>query len=211
MPAQQPVPGTARVTVTGTASGIPIVNVFHVRKTGGATTPFSDAALDAIATLVGTAWDNRFAPMLNTVYTGGSTNSVDLGSDISHVGFRANTGNGIASGPHVPQSLCCCISWKIVRHYRGGHPRTYLGPLGDSAIQNNTSLAAGTVTLFGTAANNFRTDINTSSPDGTSIELAAVHRWRNKVQLTPPQTSPILSASVDNRLDTQRRRLGPDR
>jgi hypothetical protein len=211
MPAQLPVPGVARVTVTGTASGIPVVNVFHVRKTGGAVTPYTDAALDAIANLVGASWDSRIASFLNVAYTAGSTQSVDLGSDISHVGFRANTGNGISSGPHVPQSLCCCVSWKIARHYRGGHPRTYLGPLGDSAIQNNTSLSAGTVTTMGTAASNFRSDINSSSPDGTAIELCAVHRWRNSVKLTPPQTSPILSVSVDNRLDTQRRRLGPDR
>lgn len=211
MVAQLPVPGVARVTVQGTASGIPIVNVFHVRKTGGAVTPFSDAALDAIANLVGAAWDSRIAPTLNTAYVPGSTQSVDLGTDISHVGFRANTSIGIASGPHVPQSLCCVISWKIVRHYRGGHPRTYIGPLGDSAISNNTTLSAGTVSSLGTAAANFRSDINSSSPDGTAIEMCAVHRWRNLAKLTPPQTSQIVGVAVDNRLDTQRRRLGPDR
>ena len=211
MVAQQPVPNVAKVAVTGFASGIPIVNVFHVERTAGGTGVWSDAALDAIANAVGSAFDSNIAPTLNTVYQPGNTTAIDLGNPVSHIASRVNTSIGIGSGAHVPQSMCACVSWKINRHYRGGHPRSYFGPISDSAIQNNTSLSAAFTTTIGTGAAALRTAINTASPDGYTVRMVAVHRWRDKALLVPPQVSPILTVAVDNRLDTQRRRLGPDR
>lgn len=211
MVAQLPVPGVARVTVKGTAGGIPIQNVFHVQKTSTPGVPFTDAMLDAIATQMGTTWDNYVAGSLNTSYVAGSTEAIDLGQDISHVGNRPNTGNGISSGSHVPQSACCVISWKITRHYKGGHPRTYIGPLGDNAITSQTSLAPGFLVTLGVAALHIHDDTNGSSPGGATVRLAVVHRYRDGAKLDPPQVSPIVGWAFDTRIDSQRRRLGPDR
>lgn len=208
MPALKPVPAVARVTVQGTANSQPIVNVFHLKWTGG---NIPAGSILYMAQLVATQFQNQFLPWLNTVYTAGSCRAVDLSLAAGEEATVPMTGTGIGSGGHVPQSAACCITWKIMRHYRGGHPRTYLGPISDSAIQNNTTLAAGFLASILPGATSFRNGINAGTTGGETIKLVCVHRYADGVELLVPQTSDIIGESVDNRIDSMRRRLGRDR
>ena len=208
MPALKPVPATARVTVRGTSQGQAIVNVFHVRWTGGNMTT---ADVTYMANLVATNFGSKFRPLLNANWSGDSVRAVDLSLATGAEATVALPGQGALTGIRVPQSAACCVTWRILKHYRGGHPRTYLGPLGDSAMENSTSLEATFLTSANTAANGFLNAINAGTTGGQTMKLVAVHRWSGGVEIIVPQTSDILSATVDSRIDTMRRRLGRDR
>ena len=208
MPAQAAVPGVARCAVRGTASGAAIVNVFHVKWSGGA---MSTADVTYIANLVKTAYETNIAPRLNGTWSGDSVRAVDL---IGLFGAEATVplaGTPGSSSLNVPQSACACITWKIARHYRGGHPRTYVGPLHTSHIESPTSLASTYMASLLTSARAFRTAINTGTTAGNTMRLVSVHRTLNGVQLSVPDVVDIDDAAVDSRIDSQRRRLGPDR
>lgn len=213
MPALEPVPGVARVVISGTCAGQTIINVFHVQKGPSSGVPFSQADVDTLATGMDTAYKNNFANKMNSGYSGDLVEVTDLSSATSAVGSTANTGTGSGAGTTVPNSVASCISWRISRHYRGGHPRTYLGPPPATAIEGPTSFTPTWVTGLATSANAFRTAVNAIVlPSGAvNAILVTVHRYQNKIKLTPPQVSGIVSGSADSRIDTMRRRLGPDR
>jgi hypothetical protein len=151
----------------------------------------------------------KFSPFLSSAYSGVTGTGIDLTNDLG-VGVSATTAMVGADGGTVPASAACCITWRIARHYRGGHPRTYLGPLGSTAIGSARNLAGGFVTALQTAAGGFLTDCNAITTGGKSFKLICVHRFRNGVQLPVPAVDLIDAAAVDTRIDSQRRRLGPD-
>lgn len=208
MPALKPVLQTARVSVRGTALGQAIVNVFHVRWSGAT---FDQPSITYVANLVKTAYEINFVPRLNGTWSGDTVRAVDLALATGVEATVALGGTPSSTTQGVPQSAAACVSWRIVRHYRGGHPRTYLGPLNSGAIESPTSLAAAYVTQVATSAEAFRTAIGNGITGGNTMKLVAVHRWQGKAELAVPQTSDIVSASVDTRIDSMRRRLGRDR
>jgi len=208
MPALVPVPGVVRVTCTGTAAGQQVVNVFHVRAGAGS---LSSGAVAAATTGVGTAYATHLMPRLNINYSGGTFYGVDLTSDDGAEASGSLGGGGSGSATNVPNSAAVCITWKIGRHYRGGHPRTYLGPIATASIEGPTSLAAAFVTSTRTGALGFLTAVNATTAGGFTCQLVCLHRVREGVQLDPVLVSPIIGADVDDRIDSQRRRLGRDR
>lgn len=210
MPQQEYVPGVIRVSMQGVANGVSIVNVFHL-KGGTGVTGFTQADVDHVATTLANSYSTQFISRLHSAYTGSLCIAQDIGSIDGPTGTATLSGTGIATG-QVPASAAICVSWKTGRHYRGGHPRSYFGPLGSSAISSPTSLDPSTVTSFQTAAANFRTACNgVTAPVGGPLTMVCVHRFRDGAKLVPPQTSAITAVAVDNRIDSQRRRLGPDR
>lgn len=208
MPALRPVPAVARVTCRGTANGQAIVNVFHVKWTGG---NFDLPAITYVANLVKGAYEANFAPRLGSTWAGDTVRAVDLSLTAGQEATVALAGTSAGSAVQTPQSAACCVTWRIMRHYRGGHPRTYLGPLATTAIQNPTTLADAYVTQVITSANAFLSAINLGSTSGNTMRLVAVHRTQDQAELIVPQTSDIISATADTRIDTMRRRLGRDR
>jgi hypothetical protein len=208
MPALKPVTGVARVSCRGTSQGVAIVNVFHVKTNGGLMT-LPD--ITYITNLVGQAYETNIIPRLNGNYSGDTVRGVDLTALVGQEFTRALAGTPGATSAQTPQNAACCITWKIARHYRGGHPRTYVGPLPFSAIDQPTSLAPAYMTLVQNGANAFLSAINAGTTGGKTMRLCAVHRWREKQMLDLPEVSDIQTALVDARIDTMRRRLGRDR
>lgn len=208
MPSLLPVPGVVRLSFRGTANGVGCVNVFHVKCGDDA---LAIGSITTILTTVRTAYQSHFVPRLGSVWSGDTAVATDLSSIIGASVEQPLGGTPSAPGNIVPQSAACCISWKISRRYRGGHPRTYLGPVPATALENQTTFTSAYLALVQTAADNFFAACNgITTPDGTT-GLVAVHRYFNKVELNPPVTSLITSSGVDSRIDTMRRRLGPDR
>jgi hypothetical protein len=119
--------------------------------------------------------------------------------------------SGSHTGSGSPANAAACITWLITIGYRGGHPRSYVP--GIAAVDTLTvatftgtfasSLAAGAAT-FRTSTNGYST-----SPF-SSVTLGTLSFVRNKLWRTPPVFVPYSGAIVDARIDTQRRRLGPD-
>lgn len=215
MVALKPVQGVARVAVSGTANGQPVVNIFHILKQppgGGIALPWSLAEVQDFATFFQATYRTKFEPLLNTAYTGNTVLVRDLTSETGYEASVTNLTAGSAAGATVPQSAAACITWKIPRHYRGGHPRTYIGPLGTAAFQNQVSLAAATVSTLLTAASTLITAVSSHAISvGYNGVMVCVHRRKGGIELATPLVDEITSATVDTRIDSQRRRLGPDR
>lgn len=192
----------------GTSAGQAVVNVFHV-KCVGTSVPQGD--VEDVLTDVRTAYQTQLVPRLNGNWSGDTATGVDLSNILGAFDQQALGGTPGAVGTTVPNSSSVCISWKIFRHYRGGHPRTYLGPVAANALEGPTTFTSAYTGLVQAAAEAFLTAVNAVTTSAGSVYLCAVHRWQNGEVLNPPQISPIIGVAVDTRLDTMRRRLGPDR
>lgn len=208
MPAQRPVPSVARISMRGTALGAQVVNVFHVQMDAGSP---AKSTLATLVTSVRTNYQNFLVPLLGGDWSGDEAFGVDLTSEAGAEATASLAGTPGGASSSYPQSTSMCITWKIERHYRGGHPRTYLGPVRSGAIESPTSFTAAYVTAAAAGATSFLAGVNTLTMTGLPVRLVTVHRYRDKVQLAVPTISPILSAVCDSRIDTQRRRLGRDR
>lgn len=208
MPALKPVPNTARVVVNMTLSGLPIVNVFHYTKVTPVT-PFTQAEIDNLASVFRTSFSTAFMPNLNVALILGVVTATDLSSDIGVVGSSTgSTAGGNAGNPH-PANVALCVTWRINRHYRGGHPRSYLAGTNSTHAQTVNTWAGTTVTNFTTAATTFRTSVNAwTGTTGATGALVAVHRKKDNVDYATPLISVITGATVGPRIDSQRRRLG---
>lgn len=208
MPALRPVPGVVRVTFKGTSTGQPVINVFHFKL--GAPS-INNAGMATFLQNVRSPYEVNFIPRLQGAYSGDTVYGVDLSSEDGAEGSVPLGGTPGAATTQVPQSTACCVTWKIPRHYRGGHPRTYIGPTGATSIESPTSFTSAYVTALQNAANTCLTSWNAVTHGGGNVRLVCVHRYRDKVELATPLVSEISSAVVDTRIDTMRRRLGRDR
>lgn len=211
MAALRPVTGVARCVFTGTANGQQVVNVFHVQNGGDFGVQYSQTGISALASQLATLYASHFRPHLNSSWSGDQVLCQDLTSITSAFAVAALAGNGAVTGATTPQNAACCVTWKIARRYRGGHPRTYLGPLGAASLENNTSFTSAFQTSVASAANLFLTGVNAIVADGKPQTLVTIHRYKDKAELAVPEVSKVLSVAVDTRIDSMRRRLGPDR
>jgi hypothetical protein len=209
--ALRPVLGVARVALNGTMNGIGFANIFHVRH-DPAETAWSSPTVTALATAMRGYYVARFIPILNSSVLLGDCVVIDLSSETGASAVASGSTAGGSTTLTGAQSSAQCISWKINRRYRGGHPRTYLPPPGGSAaITTGHTWSAGTVTAAKAAAAAFLGDVNGGDFGGVSGDLCCVHRYKDGVELATPLVDLIVGSDFDTRVDTQRRRLGRDR
>jgi hypothetical protein len=208
MPAQLPVSGVIRFAFRGTAGGQGVVNVFHLNYGIG---PISLTNLQAVCSTVRTAYETHLVPRLQGAWSGDTCTATDLSGPLGETVVQALGGTPGAVSPQAPLSLACCITWKIARHYRGGHPRTYLGPIAIANVESGNTWTSAFLTSVIASAASFRTAVNAATVGGSPCQMVAVHRVQNGALLNPPLQSPVTSSVVDGRIDTMRRRLGRDR
>lgn len=209
--AQSPVFGVARVVFRGAASTIPVINVMHVANNWPTLSSYTQAQIDQLATSMASLFIGNLVPLTNSNYGSIECVATDLSSELGLVGQAPMIGSGTGTSTGVPNSTSVCISWKIGRHYRGGHPRTYMGPIAALSVATPTSLGASFVTSANNAASAFRTAVNALSLAGQPARLVCIHRYVAGVQVPDPTVDEITGNAVDTRIDTQRRRLGRDR
>jgi len=211
MAALEYVPGIVRCTAYGRIAGVRTANVWHIQCNNGVG-PIALSDVTALATAVRGYAKIRFTNLLSNVYTQLELVALDLtnatGAGVTITGSDVG---GTVTTP-LPANVACCITWAISRHYRGGHPRTYLPGIPGGAQQDANSFTASFIGQVNTGAAGFRSDINAFTSTGISqARLCVVHRYRDNVKLVPPQVTYIDGASCDSRMDSQRRRLGRDR
>jgi hypothetical protein len=108
------------------------------------------------------------------------------------------------------------VSWKTNLHYRGGHGRSYLGGIPTAARVSNQLFTTTFTSALQTSANAFLTAVNAHVINtGNNSQLCILQRFRGMsgippkpTPLNPPIVSPVTTAVVHSRVDTQRRRLG---
>lgn len=209
MPPLPPVPGVLRCVVNGTFAGFPTVSTLYVGEPGNLSA-WDQAGADAVALNVRTAWVSRILTQQNAVWTLNDVTATDLTNFLGVVGIAVGSNPGAQAGTPIPANCTACISWKSNLHYRGGHPRLYLPAPGTTTTVSGTrqwSVAYRTALANGAEA--FRGDLVTLYA-GRTARHVAVHRTVGGVVQTPPIVLAVVSASVDIRIDSQRRRLGPD-
>lgn len=207
MPSLPPVAQVLKVIVKGQQEQ-PFNNIFHLQYSG-----LAPNASD-LNTMAGTILSNytaAFAPILNTAVAIQNCAIADLTSATAAEGEATVTTAGTRVGENFPASVASVISWHINLRYRGGHPRTYL-PGGVVADLNGFSTWSGAfVTELNSAAGAFLTSMNALTTGATTYKLCIVSYSANNAPRPQPLPFLIQSHSVDNRVDTQRRRLGKDR
>jgi len=205
MPALPNVPDVVRVVFSGTYGDTKWANIFHLKVDGG---PGDATELSALLTALEPIYDTRLLNLcsVNAICTQSEARdlSSDTGASALHSGL---TLAGTNSSTNLTAQASCCISWKIARHYRGGHPRTYLPGMGASSLADFNTWSSSFVTSAAAGAAGFITDIRAI---GTLdlVHLVCVHYRKDGLQLEEPLVDEITSSAVNNRVDTQRRRLG---
>jgi hypothetical protein len=159
---------------------------------------------------MGTAYDGHLLEHISDGVTLTDIDAVDLTDSLGAVGHHSGSYPGDVAGDSLTASVAVCLSWKISRRYRGGHPRTYLCGIPDSVTANVQQLSAGAVTNYLSDATGFMNAVNAIVLGGATVSLGCVHYIRNGLPLSPGEFDTIQSAAVHPRLDSQRRRTGKE-
>jgi hypothetical protein len=202
----------AHIVVHGVAAGVNWANVFWVRN-GNMNTP-SEADFQSFVHDFATAYTSLFGSHIPTgVPVDGGTGlywgavEIDLGVEapLTYVGSAGVEG--------LPNNTATCISWKVQQHYKGGHPRTYLPPTDMANRLDGRLYKPSYVADVQTKTNDFLQATNgLSHGDFSDAHLGTVSFVWKKAWRTPPLFRDYVpgAASVDQRIDSMRRRLGRD-
>lgn len=123
MPALPLAPGAMKVVIRYTVGDKVAENVIHYQYTGllPLTSTLAQDVADTIDTAVASAAD-----MYPDTTTYESTTVTDLSTDMGVVAIASTTTTGTRITGTCPANTAMLASYTTDRHYRGGHPRTYL-------------------------------------------------------------------------------------
>lgn len=212
MPRLPDVPNVLKVELIYSNGGGPAVNLLHFLWSGSAP---SATDCSAIAAGVAAQWQSYILPLLSTnliledcVVTDLSSSTSATGA--SHIGVAGADGN-----PVLDAAASIVLSHKIARRYRGGHPRTYLPGIVQTALSDVRTIGASLVTTLDAAFANFLSHFVGTGFGATSIgafvAVSYVDKTVNPVapfRRVSPLVENVVSTGTQKRLCTQRRRLG---
>lgn len=203
----------ARVKMNGTNNGTPWVALFFWHYLTNAP---DSSGMSALAAGFGAAWQSHLLPAFGVTVSLSNVEAWDLSRRDGPVGaFTAGFTGSRAGGP-LPTSVSAVVSWKVNYRWRGGHFRTYwpAGTQTDVTAGHLWTDAAALAFEQGNSA--FLAGVNAVTMNGSGGYLTGVRYVTTagtpptEQYLNPPLDLRIQDVLVDKRLDTQRRRLGPD-
>lgn len=182
------------------------VNVFHVKYSGAGNNQLD---LDVATTALYDAAQAFLLPLQSVDAISKQIVVTDLTSSTALTSQITRVDPGTHAGGMTPANCAACISWKIHRRYRGGHPRTYVGGLPISAYLDERAFTAAYVSLCHGKAEQFITDIAAAGEGAYGdFTLVNLSYFFNGAQRAVPVADEITAAQVNARPDSQRRRLG---
>ena len=210
-----PVAGVIKVTISSIGGdNRKAENVFFWSYTGG---PPTVSNAEAIASDIWTAWSENFTSLTNSELLLTSVTVLDLSSDLGAEAVFTNSDTpvpGTLEGTPLPLSSAMLINKDIARHYRGGHPRSYLAVGTAPSLVNDGTFTSDFVGDVGSAYGFFSTGVNEISEGSTSLTAeVCVSYYSVVVEPTPPhrRTTPLVqlitATSPQAQLATQRRRV----
>lgn len=176
-------------------------------------TPLTVAQLTAIAAVFDPAWANMWkqAGAASTNYSGSILTdwSSNTGLEYTSVGvFGAVAGT---AGTAAPANAAALISWSVPIRFRGGHGRSYLPDIGDTALASATALVSATVTTMNADLQTLITNMHGISSGNGGPFVPVIYKHRNANYPTNPLPVPtvvaVSSEVVNTNLASQRRRL----
>lgn len=175
-------------------------------------TEVTTSALNTLAAFLGNAYGtNVINKMADAVHLDHCHISF-YGADLDLIEGDATLAlSGSVAPPSNSAQVALGITWRIAIGYRGGHPRTYVPGVPISAQLNERSVTSIFASSLAAGANTFHTNWEGYTADEIpSLQHGAMSFIRAKEWRTPPVFVRINGATVDTRLDTQRRRVGAD-
>lgn len=199
--------------------GIEWHNILHCKYSGAAGV---QADYDALAASIGFDWGALHLAAASSLAIFDDLTITDLSGATGLEGFSGPM--NIAGGGEAeisPAQVATVISWKVARHFRGGHSRTYLGGIPADKANAFGAMDPTYVAAVATEANEFLADVvtdlamapwtsgflcNVSYYGPPTISGTTTRGPRSTVRATP-LVDQITGAVVHPILGTQRRRL----
>jgi hypothetical protein len=139
----------------------------------------------------------------------------DLQGNDGQQGSAASTQAGTGGIPPEAASASFVVHLLVNARYRGGHPRVYFPPLGNSYLQDSQTWQAAAVTPVFSALDTWLNALPGFSSGGCVVGLQCAVSYYNKaVNPTPPHLRPsplvldVTSRTPRAKIGSQRRRLG---
>jgi hypothetical protein len=208
VPPLQPVDKVVRVALNQLYGAARVENIFHVLWVAAAGDFLATADVNSICSTVANGYKTNLLPLLQNTLTLSGATGQDLSGPTAPAGSAAVTGAGGVFGAGEAANVACAVTWQINRHYRGGHPRTYLSGIPTSARGSNQAWSGTFTSQIAAAANAMRVAVAALIIRGGPCSLATVHRTHQGAILPVPTVDVITNALVNGRIDSQRRRLG---
>jgi len=213
-----PLPDVAnvvRIKFTGLNQTTPWVALMFWHYLGASPTA---SALSTFCTAVADTWQASLVPTMHTTVSLQGVEAWDLSARTGAVGAGGTPHVGTRAGTPLPTSAAACVGWNVSYRWRGGHFRTYWPAGTQQDLVNGHIWVESARASFEAANEGFLVAMNAltlGSAGGYLTGIRYVHSVgeppnRHPEYLVPPLDLQIRSATVDPRLDTQRRRLGPD-
>jgi hypothetical protein len=220
MPALPAVPGVMKLNMGYTVEGDARAETIHyLRYTGGPPTAAQGVTMcNAFLGAAGAV----FAALMGDSVAVSSATLVDLSSSTAMEAVSTGAATtGTRGTALVPPGACAMVSHKILRRYRGGHPRTYFpfGVAGDIATSGLWASAFVTAVnaAYATWANDVLGDgagctiqafTNVSYYAGSTVVISpTTGRAKNvPTRRGTPMLNDITSSAMQTKIGSQRRR-----
>lgn len=165
------------------------------------------ADLGDLAALMLSAYGTFIVPSLSDQFTAETAQVVyNVGLGLIVEGNDENIFTGDDTGNPLPANTAYVISWKDGSYYRGGKPRSFIGGMTESHVEDAGLITAEGAAGFADNANTFLAAVNALSTDNfTSVTLGCFHN----PGLDPVFFAPYIegAATVRRKWASQRRRL----
>lgn len=198
-----PVPNTAKVEMIFTSNGQPCENVFHLEYPTSPGTP----ELNNLAADMKAWWTANLKPLVsaNTSLTTilAADQTTQNAEVIEYTTGLPITGDilGSTSESH-PNNVTLAVKWNTGLRGRSFRGRTYhIGSVESQTSGNNFLTVPHTAILAAYTA------LITYTWTDTGWVLVVASRFSNNLPRTTGVTTPIVSASANAKVDTQRRRM----
>jgi len=194
--------GMIKVVVTYGFDGEPSINVHFVYKQGGGS-PITTANLATIAGIFQNALYTQWAARMGDGWSIDDITATDWslanGGQYQYVNGIPFPGQETIE--EVPASVALVVSTRTAKTGRSFRGRTYLPGLTEASVTGN-NVNALTMTTAADYLDDIVTDLATANFDLVVYSLYS----EGAPRVTPVQT-PITTAVINSRVDTQRRRL----
>lgn len=211
MPALPDVPNCAKVIVAGSYGGRTFNTILHCKLNVAPGDFIGQTDMDALATGLRLAYKNNILPLQANGFNLTTVEAVELLAlgGLTSTASGSDPGGDSSTG-NMPNSVAAVISWTEAAHYRGGHPRSYIGGLKQTTAVNTFQWTGTFIAGLNAGATAFRAAVNAVG-GARPWQLGCVH-YHGKVLTTPgvPVFLPFTGNAVHPRIDTQRRRLGKE-
>lgn len=167
--------------------------------------------LQDFADVLGGYWQTQFAAATNPLLTLSELQLIYSDGTLEHkVVSAVGVVGTLGSTTSTPRSACVVTGCQIASFYRGGKPRTYWPYFGKYAPSSTTHWLSGTGSSYAGAVQYLIDHVASYSAGGISaVHLGCIRRRRLGSPIVPPEFYPYVSAHGDDRICSQRNRLGP--